>query len=785
MSDIVEGIDENTTSTDKEPGSKDKETGRRAAAWWWGKIGTYGALIVLVLMAGIRFWDPAPVEALRLKTFDMYNRIQPRIPAEGRPMVGIIDIDEKSLAQEGQWPWPRTKIAKVLAKLRGAGAVVVGFDVVFAEPDKTNPANIAKTIRGADKETIEKLMKLPSNDQAFANVMRNFRVVLGQAGTRSDQVVDDLAEAHLSSFKGFRDTRVINQDRDAKEYLVSQPTLTHNIPLLEKNAAGRGVFSVEEEVDGVVRRVPAVTVITNVPKPALGVEMLNVALGGNSIISTINDGGVEDVRLQTPQGNYIIPTDSKGQVWVYFAKPDLFNTADNSGRWYVSAGDIMSGKVGKNELAGKIFLFGTSAVGLLDIRNTPISPRLPGVEVHANMIETIWEKKYLAYPVEMQGYEMGVLFIAGILMILLIPRVGPLWTLAGLSVVGSSLVAVSWYMFTEKLILIDVTYPGLSVISVYAMLTFANYARDSAEKKQVRGAFAQYLSPDLVEQLAQNPDQLALGGETKRMSLLFCDVRGFTTISETFQSDPQGLTRLINRLLTPLTNEILDRKGTIDKYMGDCIMAFWNAPLDDPDQEKNSCASALAMFESLKTLNAEREQEANDANVKFLPLNVGIGINTGDCVVGNMGSDQRFDYSVLGDAVNLAARLEGQSKSYAVDIVLGPDTARKVEDEFAVLELDLIAVKGKKEAVQIFCLLEHNEKMDMSAFASHKKEHDLMIENFRAQKWDQVETDITNLKSGLENIMDGFYDIYLDRVADYRTNPPAVDWDGVFVATTK
>ncbi|MTI09564.1 CHASE2 domain-containing protein [Curvivirga aplysinae] len=773
-------------SKKKEAPSEQKN--RHATAWWWRKIGTYGAVLILLSMAGIRFVDPDPVEALRLKTFDLYNRLAPReitTPAGQNPIVGIVDIDERTLAEEGQWPWPRHKVAKLLAKLRNAGAVVAGFDVVFAEPDKTNPSIIAENLRGASAETVNNLKSLPSNDETMANVMRTFRVVMGQASQKTDSSTVKVSDAHDSSVKGFRDTRIIDTELDPKSYLVNQPTLVHNIPVLEQAATGHGVFSVEEEVDGVVRRVPAVSVIEGVPKPALGVEVLNVALGGNSIVVTVNDGGVEDVRLQTPQGNYIIPTDPRGQVWVYFAESDLFNQVDNSGRWYVSATDILNDRVGPEKLAGRIFLVGTSAVGLLDIRNTPINARLPGVEVHANMIETIWEKQYLAYPVEMQGFEMGVLFIAGILMIFFIPRVGPMWTLGGLTIVLGGLVGTSWYLYVNELLLLDITYPGASVVIIYAMLTFANYARDSAEKEQVRTAFGQYLSPDLVEQLAENPDQLTLGGETKKMTLLFCDVRGFTTISESYKEDPQGLTRLINRLLTPLTNEILERRGTIDKYMGDCIMAFWNAPLADPDQEHNSCASALAMFKSLKELNTVREQEAKDGNFPFLPLNIGIGINTGDCVVGNMGSDQRFDYSVLGDAVNLAARLEGQSKSYGVGIVLGPETASEVSNDYATLELDLIAVKGKTEAVQIFTLLGSHKEMDMSHFTVHKEKHDEMISNFRAQNWDLVENQIASLKGGVDTIMDDFYDIYLERVATYRETPPPQDWDGVFVATTK
>ena len=780
-----ENIDQQNQEDAVEPETKEKseKSGSRSLSWWINRIGLLVALAIMGVGIAIRFWDPEPVEALRLKTFDFYNRLEPR-QTEAGTHVAIVDIDEKSLAELGQWPWPRTVIADLLTSMRDQGAVVAGFDMVFAEPDRTSPALIADSIRGADPETVERLRALPSNDEVMANAMRTFRTVVGQAGTKSPPVEELPEIAKQSTFKGVR--AVAGADtKNLENHVFKQLSLVSNIETLEASASGRGLFSVEEEVDGVVRRVPLVMKVEGILKPALTIEMLRVAFNGNSIFSFMNQGGLMDVRLQTGQGQYQVPVDGKGRVWVYFAEPDVFNTPDNAGRLYVSATDVIHNRLKPNRLAGKLVLIGTSAVGLLDIRSTPINPRLPGVEVHANLLETILTKNFLQYPVDMAGYEMIGMILAGIFMILLIPRVGPVWTLVGLLMAGGTLIGGSWYLFTEQRTLIDVTYPSMLVFAMYFVLTFTNYMRDAAEKRQVRGAFSQYLSPDLVEQLAENPDQLTLGGELKRMTLLFCDVRGFTTISETFKDDPQGLTKLINRLLTPLTNEILKRRGTIDKYMGDCIMAFWNAPLEDEHQEKHACASALAMFESLDVLNAERKQEAEEEGVPYLPLKIGAGINTGDCVVGNMGSDQRFDYSVLGDSVNLASRLEGQSKGYGVDVVLGDDTAAKVKDEFVVAELDLIAVKGKTEAVRIFALLDHLENVDEAEWRDFEKEHEAFLDAYRAQDWDKAVSISDGNRGKLNGKLDGFYDIYKERMAEFKINPLPADWDGVYVATTK
>lgn len=779
-------------------GGSKKKSKKSRGPWWKPSRVTLLGLAVLAATVSLRVADPDVIEALRLKTFDAFNRIKPRVPAEQSPVV-IIDIDERSLAELGQWPWPRTLVGDLIAATRDYGMAVIGFDAVFAEVDKTSPSALTKTMRGADQQLLGELAKLPSNEKYMADIMRTMRTVVGQAGTRSTPISAPAPISMQTSVKAFLKDRTvqnfqpllngqpISEEEFARSFMLNFPELISNVPELEEAALGRAFFSVDEEFDGVVRRVPIMKVIQGIVKPTLSLEMLRVGFRGNSILTRVGPGGINDVVLQVPgTKGFAIPTDDRGRVWVYFADEDQFNTEDNSGRLYVSAADVIAKRVPPARLQGRLALVGTSAVGLLDIRSTPISPRLPGVEVHANLIETIIQGSVLKHPVEMYTIEIMVFLIAGLILILSVPRLGPFVSLGFVVLVCGGLVSASWYLFDKELTFLDPAYPSAATMLLYAVLAFSNYARDAQEKKQVRGAFAQYLSPDLVEQLAENPDQLVLGGETKKMTLLFCDVRGFTSISELYKSDPQGLTVLINRLLTPLTDAILKKGGTIDKYMGDCIMAFWNAPLDVPEQEKDACAAALNMFDELDALNEVRKQEAEESGMKYLPLNIGIGLNTGDVVVGNMGSEQRFDYSVLGDAVNLAARLEGQSKSYGVKTVIGDATNEFAKNDFATLELDLIAVKGKSEAVRIFTLLGRKDMLESEEFKTLRQYHEDFLKAYLAQEWDYAEEIAeTSCKGRLDGLMDEFYSIYRERIAEFRENPPPADWDGVYVATTK
>ena len=381
------------------------------------------------------------------------------------------------------------------------------------------------------------------------------------------------------------------------------------------------------------------------------------------------------------------------------------------------------------------------------------------------------------------GLEMILLVGGGMLMIVLVPWVGAKWTLAVFASIVGGAVFGAWHMFSTYQMLLDPVYGSGSVMLLYMMLTYIGYAREEKQRRQVRSAFGYYLSPAMVEQLAEDPSRLKLGGEKRNMSMLFCDVRGFTTISEMF--DAEGLTKLINKLLTPLTGVILERKGTVDKYMGDCIMAFWNAPLDDAEHARHACLSALEMNATMGPLNDRLAAEAEAEGRKMIALKVGIGLNSGDVVVGNMGSDQRFDYSILGDEVNLASRLEGQCKTYHVDIVLGQNTQAQVP-MLATLELDLIKVKGKTEAVRIFTLLGNEAVAASPEFKDLKTAHDALLAAYRAQDWATARARLADCRSRMDGYnMAGYYDMMDERIAEFEEHSPGADWDGVYVAKTK
>ncbi len=739
---------------------------KRIARWARG-FGIARAVCILLLFAlvPLRIADPLPIEELRLRTFDLFQVLRPR-EQKVRPVV-IVDIDEASLREIGQWPWPRTVIADLITRLRAAGAVAVGFDVIFAEPDRMSPAVAAGSFRGLDAETREKLAALPSNDAVLAEAIKRVGgIIVGETGAAQ---AAPRAEGENAPQTGFA---IVGPN--PRPFLVTFPGLLRNIPPIEQAAAGRGMFSIDPEPDGIVRRVPVVMEAQGQLAPALTMEMLRVVSRAGAILIRADQAGVKTVAVPGLE----VPTDGRGRFWVYFNKRDPARS--------VSATDVLNGRVAPDRLRGRLVLIGTSATGLLDIKTTPVQPDMPGVEVHAQILENILTKSLLASP----GYAIGAEIIAAVVFGLAIIVAAPMLPAAIVVALGAALIAgligISWYFFVEHHLLIDFTYPLISCWLIYLVLTFVNYFREQQQRQQIRSAFGFYLSPPLVEQLARSPEKLVLGGEERRMTILFSDVRGFTTISEHYKDDPQGLTHLMNRFLTPLTNAIIERKGTIDKYIGDAIMAFWNAPVDDDEHEANACDAALEMLARAEVLNGELKREAETAGGVYMPLRIGIGLNSGPCVVGNMGSDFRFNYSVLGDTVNLASRLESRTKDYRLSLVIGSRTAERAKEKFATMEIDLIQVKGKKQPELVFTVLGRAEVSEDPRCNELRDLNTQMLAAYRKQQWDESERLIERCRKLAGGFgVDGLYEMYKERIAVYRAEPPPPDWTGVYEAESK
>lgn len=733
-----------------------------------------GAAIVLRVM------DPVPIQQLRLILFDSYQRALPRIYNPKTSPVRVVDIDDASLARLGQWPWPRTLVARLIDRLNQFGAAAIALDMVFAEPDRTSPEQmLANWPDSPERRALAaRLAKSPSHDAVLARAIARAPVVTGF-------IMTSRKTPRLPAVKG---TFVFAGD-NPRPFLRAFAGAVVNLPALSAAATGDGALNWVPDRDLVVRRATLALRLGNRIYPTLLAEALRVAQGARSYVIKSSGAsgetafgehtGISSIRI----GQFIVPTDAHGQVILHLTGPVPERT--------VPAWRVLAPGFDKRLIAGRIVLIGTSAAGLKDIRATPMGGGMPGVAIHAQAIEQIVAGDYITRPDWILGAEMTYLVALGLLLITIARVFNALWASLFGILAAVAAAASSWFAYSDLHMLIDPIYPTVTALFIFLAQTLISYLLTETERRRVRNAFSRYMSPDLVEQLAEHPSRLTLGGEMREMTLMFCDIRGFTTIAERY--DAQGLTRLINSFLTPMTGIILDHRGTIDKYMGDSIMAFWNAPLDDPEHAVNACTAALDMYGALARLNQGWATAAVAAGQPFTAMRMGVGINTGICCVGNLGSEQRFDYSVLGDDVNLASRLESQTKTYLVDIVVGENTQAQAADH-AFLEIDLIRVKGKTRPARIFALLGPPRLAADPDFVALAARHEEMIACYRAGSWDAAAALIddcatrdTTLLARRRNLrgLEELYSLYRARIAAYRTAPPAADWDGVFDATIK
>jgi len=687
--------------------------------------------------------------------------------------IVIVDIDESSLALEGRWPWSRDKLAAIVNNLFEVyQADVVGFDIVFAEKDESSGLKEFEFLASTELKDDPLFHKALDNirpsleyDQMFAKALKDRNVVMGYY-FKSNVSENEIAQS------GLLPPAVTKLNKQLSARLPINKALGYggNLKILQSSARSGGFFDNPfVDSDGVFRRVPLIQIHQDQVYASLALSTTQAYLKNSDIkLNVVNNGTKNDqyFALESVHINeFSIPVDGKGAVYVPFRGLSYSFP-------YISAHKILNKKIDPDSLKGKIVLVGTTAPGLLDLRSTPVQSVYPGVEIHANIISGILDQRIKHSPAWTIGYEFIILILIAATMAFLLPVSSPLMATVATTIVLILTVSGTLMAWNSQIIL-PLASPVLLIVLNYILHMSYGFFIESRGKRQLAHLFGQYIPPEIVDEMSKSPANFSLDGENKVMTVLFSDVRGFTTISEGM--DPKQLTQLMNALLTPMTRVIHKHRGTIDKYMGDAIMSFWGAPLEDPDHARHALHAAMEMMVELKIMQKDFESRG------WPPINIGIGLNTGNMNVGNMGSEFRMAYTVLGDSVNLGARLEGLTKEYGVNIIVSESTKESIP-EFTYRDLDLVRVKGKNEPIAIFEPIGHEDEID-EATTLELARYNQALQSFRAQNWDQAETDFFALS---QIHPDRFlYQVYLNRVTHYKGHLPNDDWDGVFTHTSK
>lgn len=726
---------------------------------------SFSWLLFLLFVLHTLHWIPFPfLDHLELLSYDA--RLRATMPGGVDPRVVIADVDEKSLVEEGHWPWPRDRIASLVERLFNDYHVgVVAFDVVFAEPDRSSGWESLQSLASQElKKDAAFQSILPSlkegldYDGRFAASLRGRRTVLGYYFDDQVHAVGQLPEPVLEPY--------------ADKLLSKVATTVHaegygaNLPVLQKSAASAGHFTPSLDQDGLVRSVPLLIDYKGRTYEALSLAVVRAALdngeGPTPIVLDITKSGLEAFQI----GSIRVPVDSSALALVpYRGRRNSFP--------YISATDILHNRVDPALLDKTVVLVGSSAPGLMDLRATPVGEIYPGVEVHANLIAGIFDQTLKEQPSYLMTVDLfQTLFLGGIAVVLIPvfnPMIATLITLVLLAVAVAWNLAI-WHWGNIVLPLVPLL---LLIFLIQSSDILFGYFFESRTKKQLANLFGQYVPQELVEEMSLDPSRYSLVGTSRQMTVLFSDVRNFTNISE--KLDPVSLSQLMNDYLTPMTRIIHQSWGTVDKYIGDAIMAFWGAPVEDPEHARRAILAALDMQERAAKLSQEFQARGGPE------IRIGIGINTGNMRVGNMGSEFRMAYTVMGDAVNLASRLEGLTKQYGVTIIVGEQTRVSLLD-FSFRELDRVKVKGKNEAVTIYEPLGRSENLNPS-FKSELSIYRQALADYRAQNWDQASIEFYRLCELSPETK--LYHLYLDRTEVLRNHPPGQNWDGSFVFTSK
>lgn len=728
-------------------------------------------LAVLALMLALQMVGVPAIDRVGSLLFDSYQRAKPRAYQDAG--VRIVDIDDETLRRLGQWPWPRTDVADLTRRLTEAGAATVAYDIVFSEPDRTSPTRLAERMKreGGNEAAIAALGTLPDNDGVLADTFRNSNVALAFFLT------DDRKGGQVEPKMGFAVAGSPPSTGKATYTGAIQP-----LPMLRAAAAGLGFVSLPPDSDGIVRKAPLISTQNGQLLPSLSLEALRTAYRTQSVIVKSSNasgevGGDGSNVVSLKVGDSEVPTTRSGQLVMYFTAPHPERIVP---AWKILTGQMSAAEM-QRKFEGQVVFVGTSAQGLYDLKSTPLAQTELGVVVHAQALEQIITGSFLRQPDWARGAERAALLVLGLIMAFSLPWLGATrGAILGLVMVGG-MAGGSWMAFSREQILLDPTWPVLGLTLVYVIETALTYYREERQRAYIHQAFDRYLSPEMVKRIVEDPGSLKLGGEEREMTVLFCDIRGFSRLSE--KLTPQEIIQFLIAFLTPMCDILLARKATIDKFIGDAVLAFWNAPLDDPDQYANAARGALGMTRRLREINVE--MRGTSGGVWPGEVSIGIGLNAGPCCVGNMGSAQRLNYSLIGDTVNLASRIEGMTKYYGLQIAIGEDLRRHLP-QFAIVALDHVRVVGRDAPEEIFALLGDESLEQEPSFRDFALLHQAMLDAYRAQDWSRADA----LAEAGQGAATGyglrkFYLLIRERIAHFAANPPGETWDGVFSATEK
>ncbi len=766
-------------------------------------------LAVSVLVAILFIFQPPILQFVDYKIYDQFMRSSPVGKKTNIPVV--VDIDDESLAELGQWPWPRYRMALLFAKIQQAGTLSTGLDILISEPDRTSPATIKKSLREELGVTVnfKGLPKgLMDNDLVLADVLQRGRFVLGFYF----DFLKDKKELTVTDQPCFAIPVSIAQIRAKGAPPIKDLTLTAlgaicPLPVLAKASPLCGFYNSLTDYDGVVRRVPLLITMNGRQYPSLALATLMKALNRKNVLVKSSPIGIKSIRL----GRTTIPVDAKGQMMIRY-RGGMEEFA------YYSAKDILSGKVGEKELKGKIVFMGTSAAGLRDLRVTPFASDYPGVEVHATIVDNILTQDYILKPDWVPGLELLLVLVAGLISTALLTWSRSLWMIMPIAAMGAGTVYGSLHIFRDYNIYFTPMY-ALIVLGInFTLLTLIKFWREEGQKKFLQATFSSYLAPELIDEMFSNREMPELGGEARQVTAYFTDIQSFSTFSEKLTA-PQ-LVELLNEYLSVMTDILIEEKGTLDKYEGDAIIAFFGAPMDVPDHALRACRVAVKMQKAglkLRDKWAGEKQlpDEADRNTKGFPeeqwvkgekwpkvvhnMRTRIGVNSGEIVVGNMGSSMRMNYTMMGDAVNLAARLEEGAKQFGIFTAVSHFTldqevevdgeTHKILDLVEVRLIDNIQVVGKNEPVRIYELvamkgeLTDKEEILFDLFAKAREE-------YVAQNWDKA-IELYKEANKYELYSDTKHtpcEVFIKRAEEHKINPPVPEgevWDGVYRMTKK